>query len=93
MMMIVVMMMMMTSGVRGYATCCSAPSLSCVTKTSSASGLNHGDSAHVECDAGYVMTGCNSFSPDGMSGGAFIQQGLYIFLGTKGIRVYLRRRH
>ncbi|KAL8563090.1 hypothetical protein ACOMHN_066413 [Nucella lapillus] len=59
------------AGVYVSAACCSAPRMTCVTVTSSPSGLSQGDVARVGCDAGYAMTSCQAVSGHGKSSGAY----------------------
>ncbi|XP_070534535.1 uncharacterized protein [Ptychodera flava] len=60
------------NGVLSEASCCSAPGLQCQHIYSHRSDGTSGAVAHVQCEEGWVMTGCSVFTYWGVTDGAYV---------------------
>ncbi|XP_070534541.1 uncharacterized protein [Ptychodera flava] len=60
------------NGVWSEASCCSAPGLQCQHIYSDRSDGTSGAVAHVQCEEGWVMTGCSVFTYWGITDGAYV---------------------
>ncbi|XP_070534543.1 uncharacterized protein [Ptychodera flava] len=60
------------NGVWSEASCCSAPGLQCQHIYSDKSDGASGAVAHVQCEEGWVMTGCSVFTYWGVTDGAYV---------------------
>lgn len=82
-----------TQGVFAYAACCNATGTTCYVRTSPDGGIRQGDVSTVTCHHGETMLGCSTFSEDGHTAGANIENGnctavngLDRFPGEEGVK-------